>query len=274
MIPPAEQAALVIPECVDMRFSVLGSGSKGNSVYIEEGRTAILIDNGFSGKELEQRLSTIGRSLDNLTAICVTHEHNDHINGVGVVSRRCKVPVYANGGTFAGAEKKMGKPFRFIEFGTGDELAIQDLEVRSFRISHDTADPVGFVISNGREYLGYCTDTGAVSKLMELRLARCHGLILEFNHNLDMLKNGPYPLVLQQRVRSSQGHLANEDAGQFLKRLLHRNLKTTVLAHLSETNNTPELALRAAIEAVGSESCGELIVAEQQIPTRLLSLIA
>lgn len=274
MIPIAEQAGSGIPEYVNMRFSVLGSGSKGNSVYIEEGSTAILIDNGFSGKELEQRLSSIGRSLDNLTAICVTHEHNDHIRGVGVVSRRCKVPVYANGGTFASAEKKIGAPFRFVEFGTGDDLAIQDLEVRSFRVSHDSADPVGFVISNGREYLGYCTDTGAVSKLMELRLAHCHGLILEFNHNLEMLKNGPYPLVLQQRVRSSQGHLANEDAGQFLKRLLHRNLKTTVLAHLSETNNTPELALRAAVDSVGPEPCGELMVAEQQRPTRLISLIA
>jgi len=274
MIPPAGQAGLAIPGCADMHFSVLGSGSKGNSVYIEEGRTAILIDNGFSGKELEQRLGAIGRSLDNLTAICVTHEHNDHISGVGVVSRRCKVPVYANGGTIAGAEKKIGTPFRFVEFATGDELAIQDLAVRSFRIAHDTADPVGFVISNGREYLGYCTDTGSVSKLMELRLARCHGLILEFNHNLEMLKNGPYPLVLQQRVRSSQGHLANEDAGHFLQRLLHRNLKATVLAHLSEMNNTPELALRAARESIGAEPCGELMVADQQRPTRLISLSA
>lgn len=272
MQPFGVQVALAIPGYVDMQFSVLGSGSKGNSVYIEEGKTAILIDNGFSGKELEQRLRIIGRSLDDLTAICVTHEHNDHIVGVGVVSRRCKAPVYANGGTLAGAEKKIGKPYRFIEFGTGDAMAIQDLEVRSFRISHDTADPVGFVVSNGREYLGYCTDTGSVSKLMELRLARCHGLILEFNHNLEMLKNGPYPLLLQQRVRSNQGHLANEDAGRLLKRLLHRDLRITMLAHLSETNNTPELALRAAQDAMGAEACGEVLVAEQQKPSRLIAL--
>lgn len=258
--------------CVDMRFAVIGSGSKGNCVYIEEGRTAILIDNGFSGKELECRLRAIDRSLDNITAICVTHEHNDHISGVGVVSRRSKIPVYANGATFAGAENKIGKPFQFVEFGTGDELTIQDLEVRSFRISHDTGDPVGFVVSNGREYLGYCTDTGSVSKLMELRLARCHGLILEFNHNLQMLKNGPYPPVLQQRVRSTHGHLANEDAAQFLGRLLHRKLKTAVLAHLSETNNTPDLAMRAAREYIGDEEEVELLVAGQDRPTRLISL--
>lgn len=255
-----------------MRFSVLGSGSKGNCVYIEEGHTGILIDNGFSGKEIEMRLRSIGRSLDNITAICITHEHNDHISGVGVLSRRCKVPVFANGPTFGAAEIKIGKPFSFVEFETGDEFHIQDLQIRSFRISHDTADPVGFVVSNGNEYLGYCTDTGKVSKLMELRLARCQGLILEFNHNLEMLKNGPYPLVLQQRVRSSQGHLANEDAALFLQNLMHQKLRVAILAHLSETNNTPELARSAAEPCFSNEHEGELLIASQNKPTRLISL--
>jgi len=264
--------ASAIPECVEMQFAILGSGSKGNAVYIEQNRTGILIDNGFSGKELTARLATIGRTLDSISAICVTHEHNDHINGVGVVSRRCRAPVYANSATFAAAEKKIGTPYRFIEFATGDELAIQDLQVRSFPIAHDTADPVGFVITNGREYLGYCTDTGSVTKLMELRLAGCHGLILEFNHNLEMLKNGPYPASLQQRVRSRHGHLANEDAARFLKKLLHRKLRTTVLAHISETNNRPDLALEAAQASVGPDDAIELLVAEQARASRLISL--
>ena len=255
-----------------MQFSVLGSGSRGNSVYIEEGKTGILIDNGFSGKEIEARLRAIGRSLEHISAICTTHEHNDHVSGVGVVSRRCRVPVYANAGTIAGAEKKIGKAHRFIEFATGDEFAIGDLQVKSFAISHDTADPVGFVICNGSEYLGYCTDTGKVSKLMELRLARCHGLILEFNHNLEMLKNGPYPLALQQRVRSNQGHLANEDAALFLKNLMHPKLQVAVLAHLSETNNTPELARSAAISCLPAGHETDLLIAGQDRPTRLISL--
>ncbi len=255
-----------------MRFSVIGSGSKGNCVYIESGNTGILIDNGFSGKEVESRLRSIGRSLDNIAAICVTHEHTDHVAGVGVLSRRCKVPVFANIGTIHGAEKKMGKPFGFVEFETGGEFQIEDLLVRSFRISHDTADPVGFVISNGSEYLGYCTDTGKVSKLMELRLARCHGLILEFNHNLEMLKNGPYPLMLQQRVRSSQGHLENEDAALFLKHLMHPRLRSTVIAHISETNNTPEIAHSAAKACFDPDHEGELLVAGQDKPTKLISL--
>lgn len=169
-------------------------------------------------------------------------------------------------------KKKIGIPHRFVEFATGDTLAIDDLEVRSFRISHDSADPVGFVISNGHEYLGCCTDTGSVSKLMELRLARCQGLILEFNHNLDMLKNGPYPLVLQQRVRSSHGHLANEDAAAFLKRLLHNKLQVAVLAHLSETNNTPELARRAAETSLEPYDQVELLVAAQLQPSPLIPL--
>ncbi|WP_136805529.1 MBL fold metallo-hydrolase [Desulfosediminicola flagellatus] len=255
-----------------MQFSVLGSGSRGNCVYIEEGKNGILIDNGFSGKEVEKRLSAIGRSLDNLTAICVTHEHNDHIAGVGVLSRRCKIPVYSNYGTFKGAENKMGKLHKLIEFGTGEDIEIQDLQVRSFRVSHDTADPVGFVVSNGSEYLGYCTDTGKVSKLMELRLAGCHGLILEFNHNLEMLKNGPYPLFLQQRVRSSQGHLSNEDAAEFLHNLMHRHLKVAVLAHLSETNNTPELASKAAGQCFSEEYKAKMVVARQETPTVLTAL--
>lgn len=255
-----------------MQFSVLGSGSRGNCVYIEEGKTGILIDNGFSGKEIERRLLTICRSLENISAICITHEHNDHIAGVGVLSRRCKVPVYANYGTIKGAEKKIGKLHKLIEFSTGDDLYINDIQVRSYRVSHDTADPVGFVASNGHEYLGYCTDTGKVTKLMELRLARCHGLILEFNHNLDMLKNGPYPLMLQQRVRSSQGHLSNEDAADFLQRLMHRQLKVAVLAHLSETNNSPVLASKAASPCFTGEYTAKMLIAEQQSPTRLINL--
>ncbi|WP_457576646.1 MBL fold metallo-hydrolase [Desulfomarina sp.] len=255
-----------------IRFSVLGSGSRGNAVYVESGTTAVLVDGGFSGKELAKRLKLIGRTLDSLDGICVTHEHNDHILGVGVISRRCRIPVLANAGTFKGGEKKMGKLFERIEFETGDGFSIHDLFIRSFRISHDTADPVGFVISDGKVNLGYCTDTGKVTFLMEKRLAKCNGLVLEFNHNPEMLKNGPYPLVLQQRVRSSQGHLSNEEGAEFLKNTLHGHLQTIVLAHLSETNNRPELAMHAAKKSISDDHDPELVVASQNVPTPLLSL--
>jgi phosphoribosyl 1,2-cyclic phosphodiesterase len=256
-----------------IRFSVLGSGSRGNAVYVESGSTAVLIDGGFSGKELARRLRLIDRDLDFLKGICVTHEHNDHINGVGVISRRCRIPVMANGGTFKGGEKKMGKLFRRIEFETGGSFSFHDLFIRSFRISHDTADPVGYLISDGRVSLGYCTDTGKVTYLMEKRLAECNGLVLEFNHNPEMLKNGPYPLALQQRVRSSQGHLSNEEGAEFLKNTLNRRLEKIVLAHLSEINNRPELAMYAAEQSITADYQPEIVIASQDGPTPLLPLL-
>jgi phosphoribosyl 1,2-cyclic phosphodiesterase len=255
-----------------MRFSVLGSGSRGNSVYIESRATGILIDAGFSGKMIEQRLKAIGRDLTNIRGLCLTHEHNDHIRGAGVLSRRCRIPAYGNVGTFAAGETKMGKLFKRCEFDTGDELQIGDLQIRSFCISHDTADPVGYVVSDGRVSLGYLTDTGKVSHLMRARLASCSGLILEFNHNLEMLKNGPYPLPLQQRVRSSRGHLSNEDGAEFLAELMGERLKKVVLAHLSETNNNPLLAKEAAMKSVSQWGETTLHIASQDAPTELFEL--
>jgi phosphoribosyl 1,2-cyclic phosphodiesterase len=255
-----------------MQFSVLGSGSRGNSVYIETGRTAILIDDGFSGKDIIARMKAIGKDIQDLDAIFVTHEHNDHIGGVGVLSRRCRLPVYANQGTFCGGDGRLKELFKRCEFATGDTIEFQDFEIRSFRISHDTSDPVGYVIGNGQSRLGYCTDTGKVSHLMQQRLRNCNGLILEFNHDLKMLAEGPYPLPLQQRVRSSQGHLANGDAAAFLRELLHEGLEHVVLAHLSETNNLPDLAMNEARRIVPLESISRMIIARQDIPTGLLSL--
>lgn len=248
-----------------MRFSVLGSGSRGNAVYVESGDTGILIDAGFSGKEVQARMKTIGRDLSTLRAICITHEHHDHISGAGVLSRRYRLPLYANEGTFSAGEKKFGKLFKRNEFSTGDTLEIGDLLVRSFRVSHDTEDPVGYIISNGTTSLGYCTDTGKVSHLMERRLSGCEAIILEFNHDLEMLRNGPYPLPLQQRVRSSRGHLSNEDGAAFLAKLVGGKLQLAVLAHLSEKNNTPELASYAARQIIGDRSTTDarLVLARQ-----------
>lgn len=255
-----------------MNFSVLGSGSRGNAVYIESGSTGILIDAGFSGKDLQRRMRACDRDLTQVSGICLTHEHNDHILGAGVIARRHKTPIYSNYGTIAGGEKKMGKLPTVHEFETGDQFAVGDLQIRSFRISHDTADPVGYVVSDGRVSLGYCTDTGAVSHLMATRLSKCQGLILEFNHNLGLLKDGPYPLFLQQRVRSSQGHLSNEDSASFLSTLFGEHLQTVVMAHLSETNNRPDLALQAANLAISQWGETLLLTAPQDKALPLLEL--
>ncbi len=255
-----------------MRFSVLGSGSKGNALYIESGETSLLIDAGFSGKELARRMALHGREMAALDGLFLTHEHGDHIQGAGVISRRCKLPVCANEGTFRGSEKKLGKLHKRIEFETGSVIALQDLQVRSFAISHDTLDPVGYLVSDGKVSIACCTDTGKVSHLIARRLSSCDAVVLEFNHDPDMLKNGPYPLSLQQRVRSSHGHLANEEAASFLQSLLHDKLQHIVLAHLSETNNSPELALKSAAAVLSPEQCCSLSVASQSVPTQLFEL--
>jgi phosphoribosyl 1,2-cyclic phosphodiesterase len=255
-----------------MEFSVLGSGSRGNSVYIESGKTSILIDCGFSGKEIIARLKAIGKDIDRLDAIFVTHEHNDHIGGVGVLSRRCHLPVFANSATFRAGKNKLGKLFKSCEFAAGDRVEFQDLELRPFSISHDTDDPVGYVIGNGTTRVGCCTDTGKVSLLMKQRLQGVNGLILEFNHDLEMLAKGPYPLVLQQRVRSSRGHLANGDAAALLGELWHEGLTHVVLAHLSEINNLPDLALREALKVVPGEEAGKIVLARQHDTTGIFSL--
>ncbi len=254
-----------------MYFSVLGSGSKGNSIYIESGTTAILIDAGFSGKEMANRMQSIGRSIEDLDAIFITHEHHDHIHGAGVLSRRCQIPVYSNYGTMKGGEKVLGKLFSHCEFETGGTVAMNDLQVRSFSVSHDAADPVGFIIDNGRIIFACCTDTGKVSRLMQQRLTGCHVLVLEFNHDLQMLKEGPYPAALQQRVRSDHGHLSNGDAANFLQTLIHDQLQFVVLGHLSGTNNRPDLAMKAARNVVGDIPI-HLKVASQNLATELVTM--
>ena len=253
-----------------MKFSVLGSGSKGNCVYIESGRTAILIDGGFSGKEIARRLHLIHRDISDLKAIFVTHEHHDHVGGVGVISRRCSIPVYANEGTYRGAEKRLKKLFSRKEFETGMGIDFQDLHIRSFSVSHDTNDPVGFLVSDSSVRLGYCTDTGMISKLISRRLRNLDSLIIEFNHDPELLKNGPYPPVLQQRVRSNRGHLANHDSAQLLKEIIHEQLQHIVLAHLSETNNLPEIAYREAVEAIPEALDNNILsLSSQDHPTPL-----
>jgi phosphoribosyl 1,2-cyclic phosphodiesterase len=255
-----------------MKFSVLGSGSRGNSVYIQSGKTAVLLDAGFSGKEIQKRLlHAVGEELGGIKGILLTHEHNDHICGAGILSRRLSIPVVANEGTFRGGEKKLGKlPFK-KEFSTGEKIVLQDLEIRSFQTLHDCNDPVGYVVSDGTFSLGYCTDTGKVTHLMAARMMQCDAIILEFNHDPEMLKSGPYPLVLQQRVRSSYGHLANDDAAAFLARLQSEHLRYVVLAHLSETNNLPEIAYAAAAK-VNNESDCTLLLAAQNSSTGVINL--
>jgi len=257
-----------------MRFCVLGSGSKGNATLVQSGETSVLIDNGFSGKELAGRLAAVGVAMEDLDALLLTHEHSDHVAGVGVVSRRTKLAVHANEATFLAAEKRIGTPHRFLPFQSGEEFVVGGLSIHPFSLSHDAVDPVGFVLTDGRFRFGYCTDTGCVTRLMERRLAGCHALVLEANHDLVMLKNGPYPPELQQRVRGNRGHLSNVDAAGFLATLLHDALQEVVLAHLSEQNNLPTLAFQeaSAVTTMGLQKRCRISLALQHRVGRMVRL--
>ncbi len=228
-----------------MRFCVLGSGSKGNATFVESGQTRILIDAGFSGKEIERRLAEIGVGAESLSALLITHEHGDHVKGAAILSRRFRLPVFVNGATLAAAGPVFDNLPQCLAFVTGQTFLFQDFQIHPFALSHDAADPVGFLLNNGRLFMGYCTDTGQVSRLMQHRLSNCHGLVLECTHDPDLLRNGPYPPSLQQRVRGKTGHLANVEAAGFLREILHDGLEHVVLSHLSETNNRPHLAQEA-----------------------------
>ena len=246
-----------------MKFIVLGSGSKGNCTLVESDSTRLLIDNGFSGKELIGRLAAHDIAPETLSAIVVTHEHDDHIRGVGVLARRLSLPVYANAGALRAAEQRMGRLPEIREFGTGEAFIVDDLRVHPFAVSHDTSDPVGFIVNDGSVRLGYCTDTGRITQLIRHHLRQCEALILEANHDVQMLREGPYPLALQQRVLSSMGHLANTDAVACAVELAGERLQLLVLAHLSEVNNHPDLVLEAARRCLGCHGHLRVMLAGQ-----------
>ena len=256
-----------------MRFSVLGSGSKGNCTLVESDSTRLLIDNGFSGKEIVSRLSSLGIAPETLTAIIVTHEHDDHVKGVGVLARRLNLPVYANEATHRAAEPRMGRVPLPREFDAGEPFVINGLRVRPFSVSHDSADPVGFVVSDGTGSLGYCTDTGKITQLIRHHLRPCQALVLEANHDVQMLKDGPYPLPLQQRVLSSRGHLANTDSLALAAQLADQRLRLVVLAHLSEINNHPDLVLREARQRLPGEKTLRVLLARQGQVSPLLEIL-
>lgn len=226
-----------------MRFCVLGSGSKGNATFVESGGTRILIDAGFSGIEIERRLAEIDVDIATISALLVTHEHGDHIRGVQVLSRRFSLPVYVSEDTLKSAGKPLARIVEWRQIEAGQVFKHQELTIHPFAVSHDAVETLGFVVSNNGYSVGYCTDTGATSHLMRHHLGGCNALVLECNHDLEMLKNGGYPPYLQQRIRSKFGHLTNSDAALFLIDLIHDGLEYVVLAHVSETNNTHELAL-------------------------------
>lgn len=251
-----------------MRFCLLASGSRGNAVWVEEGDLAILLDCGLSFREFKARAELAGLDTKKLACVLVSHEHRDHLSGLGPLVRALKIPALANPGTRANAEPLAGR-VTWETFTTGDTLDFGPLKVRTLSISHDTADPVAFLVESPAGALGLATDLGVPTELIRQKFRGLRALILEFNHDYRMLMEGPYPWPIKQRVRSRVGHLANETAAELAAELYHQDLQHLVLAHLSETNNSPELALTAARRALGEAL--EPVAADQWTPTPIFS---
>lgn len=228
-------------------FQVLASGSKGNATLVCSERTRILVDAGLSAKELIRRLDQTPASPNQINGLILSHEHQDHVRGSGTLSRRFDFPVYLSRGTLENLPSQVGTlPQRQI-FQTGCSFLVGDLYIHPFAISHDAGEPAGFVIEHEGCRLGICTDLGIATELVKTRLSGCHGLVLEANHDMRLLIEGPYPWELKQRIRSRHGHLSNEDSFNLLETLHHPHLSAVVFAHLSEVNNHPQIVAESAL---------------------------
>jgi phosphoribosyl 1,2-cyclic phosphodiesterase len=253
----------------NLEICILASGSRGNAVYVSGGSTSILIDAGLSGIEIERRLHSKGLHPQDLDAILVSHEHTDHIQGVGVLSRRFNLPVFMNSKTEKAAASQLGTVRVIKNFECGSPFMINDLSIHPFSISHDAEDPSGFTVNQNGTKIGIATDLGIATSLVKEHLKGCSLLILEANHDEVMLINGPYPWPIKQRIKSRTGHLSNEASKNLLKELEHDRLKYVILAHLSETNNTPQKALNevgramshcnAKLDVATQNECGALL---------------
>lgn len=232
-----------------MRVCSIASGSSGNCIYVGSDDTHVIIDAGISGKRIEEGLNGLGLSMKDLSALLITHEHSDHVASVGVIARKYGLPMYATKGTIEGIKRQkcMGPldMSLFNEIRAFDDFTIDDLTVRPIEVSHDALEPVAYRIEHGGSSVGVCTDLGKYTDAVVEGFTGVDALLIEANHDVRMLQVGRYPYYLKQRILSDRGHLSNENCGRLLCRLLHDDMRSIMLGHLSEENNLAELAYEA-----------------------------
>lgn len=255
-----------------VKVSVLASSSSGNSTLVATERTRLLIDAGLSRKETFERLAAAGTAPESLTAILITHEHSDHIAGLHTIAKKLDIPIYVSRLT---APAIFGEDTPWAEqtyapklemFAAGSSFTVGDIDVTSFTIPHDAADPVGFSFQAEGIKVAIATDLGYMPDSIRFHLRGCDLLLLESNHDLNMLKVGSYPWALKQRIMGRNGHLSNDVACSFIREDLDSRTSTLILGHLSAQNNHPVLVRQAAVEALGMRST-KLVVAEPAQPT-------
>lgn len=227
-----------------LRFAMLGSGSQGNGTLVQAGSTTILIDCGFMLRDAENRIRNLGIAPHDLTAVVVTHEHYDHIGGVARIARKHRLPVWLTEGTRSGwRDAPVPRNQRVV---AGEAFTIGDITIEPFAVPHDAREPCHYVVGNGSFRVGVVSDAGCATDGMRAALSGCDALLLEFNYDPDMLLNGPYEPPLKARVGGPLGHLSNVQATELVDSLDNSRLRHLVLTHISQKNNTPELALAAA----------------------------
>lgn len=226
-----------------VEFTILGSGSNGNCAYLESGNTRLLIDAGFSAKQIRERLAQIGRAPEGLTGILLTHEHTDHTNGLGTLCNKLPIPIYCNRLTKEAVEMQFKSRFDFRIFSTGASFEVGEIGVETFSVPHDAYDPVGFTLRAHGTQIGFLTDLGHATKLVMERVRRSHVLVLETNHDMKLLQDDvKRPWSVKQRIMSRHGHLCNEAAAAVLEELVTADFRQVYLGHLSRDCNKPELA--------------------------------
>ncbi|MFV0528809.1 MAG: MBL fold metallo-hydrolase [Lachnospiraceae bacterium] len=237
-----------------MKLCSIASGSSGNCIFVGSEHTSLLVDAGISGKRVEMGLNEVDMTAKDLDGILVTHEHSDHMCGLGVLARRCHIPIYATIGTIDEIRKsrQVGEipEELFREIREDEYFGIGDMQILPFAISHDAAQPVGYRLECGDKSIGIATDMGKYTEEIVEHLTHLDALLLEANHDINMLQVGKYPYYLKQRILGARGHLSNESAGQLLCRLLHDDLKAVFLGHLSKENNYEELAYETVCQEV------------------------
>ena len=238
-----------------MKFCSIYSGGSGNSIFIASDNAKVLIDAGLAGKKIDDALKHIGEESSSIDGIFITHEHIDHIKGVGVLSRKYDIPIYANDNTWAVMEKNIGKikehNIRIMD--RRSSITINDLEIRSFNIPHDAIAPVGYTVSYAGKNASVVTDFGVFTEEIRDNIIDSDIILLESNHDVNMLRMGPYPYKLKLRVLGENGHLSNEDCGSAIVSLLKNDKKKQiVLGHLSGTNNHPDLAYQTVVDVLSA----------------------
>ena len=264
-----------------MQLYSIASGSSGNCIYLGEEDGGILIDAGISRKRIVTGLERKGLSLDDIKAIFITHEHSDHISGLGPVLRKNPIPVYATADTVSAIWEKTNmnniSPELFHSIRPEVEIEAGEMLVRPFSISHDAVDPVCYTVEKQGKRAAVATDMGCFDDTIIRVLGQCDSVLIEANHDINMLQVGPYPYSLKMRILGNKGHLSNTSCADLIKEILHKDLKHLVLGHLSRENNFPQLAYRTVLDELEkTETWGtldtRLMVASRDEPTELLKI--